>query len=252
MTKWKTLIVDDERPARSSLRVLLEREPDLEIVGECETGGEAVEALIELRPDLLFLDIQMPGGNGFEVLERVDPALWPRVVFVTAFDEYAVRAFDVNAVDYLLKPFDEDRLGVALSRVRENLRSPAEDPAERIASSLEERERRSGASARRIVVRETGRIRFVEVSEIRWISGAGNLVELHLGDEVVLHRESLQSLEERLDPALFLRIHRSTIVRVDEIEELRPLSKGDYEVELKDGEVLKLSRSHQANLKRIL
>ncbi len=249
------VVVDDEPDALELVCMMIDDSAhNLQIVGKASSVKTAVEAIEKHRPQLVFLDIQMPGMNGFEVLERIDPAVWPHIVFVTAYNEFAVRAFEVNAVDYILKPFDAERLGRTLHRVREQLSSYRGDSTERLLALFEgpghDGASRGGIS--RIVVRETGRIRLIDASSVRWISGAGNLVELHLDSGSVLHRESLQSLEQRLDPRRFLRIHRSSIVRIDVIEELRPLRRGDHEVHLNDGTILKLSRSHLAELKKRL
>ena len=246
----RALIVDDEPLARRSIRILLEADADVEVVGECADGDEAAERLVELKPDLLFLDIRMPGLDGFELLERVGVDTVPVVIFVTAFDDHAVRAFDNHALDYVLKPFDDDRFRLALDRAKSRLRErELGDYGRRIAAALTAR---PGSGPSRLAVHETGRIRFVEIASIDWISGAGNYVELHVGDETVLHREPLGTLEQRLDGRRFARIHRSTIVNVDRVKELRAHGHGDCVVVLADGTELRMSRSHRDRLLKFL
>jgi len=248
----RTLIVDDEPLARDSIRVLLGPDSDIEIVGECGNGTDAVEAIQVLAPDLVFLDVEMPAMSGFEVLDALCAEELPRVVFVTAYDKYAVRAFEINAVDYLLKPFDNERFRAALDRAKRDLSAPepSESQTLRILRLLEAE--RGAGRFDRIAIREAGRIYFVELDDIDWIAGAGNHAELHTAEQSHLHRESLSSLENRLDPRRFLRIHRSTIVRIDRIRELRPRARGDYDVILKDGTSLSLSRRYHDRLSRLI
>ncbi|HEX2207759.1 MAG TPA: LytTR family DNA-binding domain-containing protein [Longimicrobium sp.] len=249
MEPVRVLIADDEPPARAKLRRLLDADPEVEIAGEAASGTETVEMIERLRPDLVFLDIQMPGADGFAVLEAIDPGAMPHVVFVTAYDEYALRAFEVHAVDYLLKPYDADRFRIALARARERLRAP---PSRGADDGLEERIRRVLAEARpapayldRVLVRTGSRAVFLRVDEIDWLEAEENYVRLHAGRESWLVRGTLAGLEERLDPARFIRVHRSHMVNVASIRELHPWSHGDWMIVLRDGRELMLSRRYR-------
>jgi two-component system LytT family response regulator len=248
----KVMLVDDEPLARGKLRRLLADEAGVEVVGEAGSAEEAREKLEELRPDLLFLDIQMPGQDGFALLESVPAELLPAVVFVTAYDEHAVRAFEVSAIDYLLKPFDRERLELALERAREALdRRDGVGLDEQLRSMLEEL-RGEQPFLDRFVVRSVGRIVFVRAADVDWIEAAGNYVRLRIGKESHLLRETMSSLETRLDPRIFARIHRSTIVNIDRIRELNHIFHGDYSVLLKDGTRLTLSRGYREQFERIV
>jgi two-component system LytT family response regulator len=244
MKRLRVLVVDDERLAREKLRRLLAEEPDVELIGECASGADAVRAIRREAPDLVLLDIQMPGVNGLDVLREVGPAEIGRVVFVTAYDEFAVQAFEVEALDYLLKPFDATRLRQALSRAR---RQAPDHLPERMASLLETivaRERH----VRRFLVRCSGRMSFVRVEEVDWIEAADNYVRLHAGRDEHLLRETMAALEARLDPRRFARVHRSAIVNVEAVTELRPLFHGDYELLLKTGASVPVGRSYRDSL----
>lgn len=252
----RTLIVDDEPLARHGLRARLEPVDDIEIVGEAGDGPEAVEAILSNRPDLVLLDIQVPGLDGFQIIEQVAGTHFPLVVFVTAFDEFAVRAFEVHAIDYLLKPVTEARLAEALSRVRREIShgtlAETQERVVRLLDTLATNERRvegsDSAPMRRFLVKEGDRHVVVRDGEIRWMTAAGNYVELHLAARSVLLRMTLVELERRLDPARFARIHRSIIVALDEIREIVPEWHGDSEVILRCGQVLRMSRSHRSRL----
>ncbi len=255
----RILIVDDEPIARGGIRTLLGTQPDMEVVGECASGEEAIQAIRSARPDVVFLDIQMPDGDGFQVLESLheeDGA--PRIVFVTAYDDYAVRAFEVNAVDYLLKPFDRRRFLSTLDRIRTALEVGA-DPAgarERLRDLLEEFGlRRDAGSSRsyrdgRVIVRDRGRIRFVREGDIDWLEVRGNYVRLHVGDRSYLVRDTLTSLEERLDARRFLRISRSHSLNVERLEEMRRLPNGRYAFRLAGGVELESSRRYGERVER--
>jgi two-component system LytT family response regulator len=244
----RVLIADDEPPARAKLRRFLDADPEVAVAGEAASGTEAVEMIERLRPDLVFLDIQMPGADGFGVLQAIDPAALPHVVFVTAYDEYALRAFEVHAVDYLLKPFDADRFRTALARAKERVR--ARPPAG--GDGLDERIRRVLAEARpapgyleRVLVRTGTRAVFLRTDEVDWLEAEENYVRLHAGAESYLVRGTLAGLEERLDPARFIRVHRSHIVNLASIRELHPWSHGDWMIVLRDGRQLMLSRRYR-------
>lgn len=247
MAKLRALIVDDERLARQKLRRLLTEEPDVEVVGDYGSGTEAVEAIRAERPDLVFLDVQMPGLDGFGVLREVGPGRAGRVVFVTAHDEHAVRAFEVEALDYLLKPFDRARFRQALDRARRERRQGLE---EKLAALLErvERVERPAERLERILVGSGGRMTFLKLREVDWIEAADNYVRLHAGREAHLVRETLRRLEPRLDPHLFLRIHRSAIVNLESVAEVRSLFHGDYDVLLRNGTALPVGRTYRDRL----
>jgi two-component system LytT family response regulator len=248
MSKIRTLVVDDEPLARERIKRYLGTEPDIEIVGECANGQEAVEAIESMSPDLLFLDIQMPELDGFGVLEVVGAHKIPAVVFVTAYDKYALRAFDVHALDYLLKPFNRERFRRALARAREQLEHDKMGQLDQRLLTLLEDLKAEQKYLDRLVVRSVGRVFFLKTDEVDWIEAAGNYVRLHVGREGHLLRETMSRLEAKLNPDKFLRIHRSTLVNIDRIKELQPLFSGDYTVILRDGKQLTLSRSYRDKL----
>ena len=246
--KIRTLIVDDEPLGRERIRTLLAGDPEIEIDGECADGKRAVVAIEQTRPDLVFLDVQMPEVDGFGVVEALAGEKMPVIIFVTAYDKYAVQAFEVHALDYLLKSFDRERFRAALQRAKEEIhRSRAGAINERLAGLLEDlQEKRKYVT--RLVVKTAGRIVFLRVEEIDWVEAADNYVKVHAGRDTHLIRETLQSLAGRLDPAKFLRIHRSTLVNLDRVRELRPIFHGDYLVKLTDGTELTLSRNYREKL----
>ncbi len=245
----RTLLVDDEPPARAGLRVRLAGERDIEIVGEAPDGPAAVEAIRSLRPDLVFLDVQMPGMDGFEVLSRAGGECLPIVVFVTAYDRYAIRAFDVHALDYLLKPYTAERLNQSLERARHELaREGAQGPAA-VAEMLDAREREAGAkSVQRWAVKDGPRFVLLKAEEVDWIEAAANYVRFHAKGKAYLLRGTLSALERSLDTTRFARIHRSIIVNVDRVKEIRPEWHGDFDVVLQDGKVLRMSRNYREAL----
>ena len=247
----RTLIIEDEAPARNLLRELLAREADVEIVGEAGSAEEGANLLRRTRPDLLFLDIKLPDGDGFQLLADAGADTPSLTVFVTAFDEYAVRAFDMNAVDYLLKPFDEERFERAMRRARSHLQSGALDE---LRAQMADVVRRLGGQmlGDRIPVKQEGRIRFVKCEEIDWIEADGNYVRLHVGKETYVQRQTLTSIETRLDPAAFLRIHRSVIVNTASIATLQPWYTGEYVLTLNSGKELTVSRGYRHRLRSIL
>ncbi|HEX6649626.1 MAG TPA: LytTR family DNA-binding domain-containing protein [Pyrinomonadaceae bacterium] len=248
----RVVIIDDEPIAREGVRTQLLREPEVEIVAECGDGLEAVEMIRELAPDLVFLDVQMPGMDGFEVVQTLGVEAMPAVVFVTAYDKYALQAFEVNAVDYLLKPFDGERFQKAFQRARlEIQRKTAETINEKLVALLESM-RPQHRYLERLVVKSGGRIFFLPVSEIDWIESADNYVNLHSGRESHLIRETLTSLETKLNPEEFLRIRHSAIVNVTKIKELHPLFKGEYEIVLHNAVKLTSSRRYRQKLEMLL
>jgi two-component system LytT family response regulator len=249
------VIVDDEPLARRNLRLLLEKDPQIEILEECRNGREAVKAINALTPDLIFLDIQMPEIDGFDVLARVGPEHIQAVIFVTAFDRYALKAFDVHALDYLLKPFDDERFAHALERAKTQIEAREIDRlSKRLLALLEEREnerkgsRQQASYLTRLMIKVAGRVMLLKVEEIDFIEADGNYAKLHVGRKAHLLREKMHDLERRLDPARFVRIHRSVIVNLDRIKEMHPHFNGDYIVVLEDGRQLRLSRTRRENL----
>ncbi len=246
----RALIVDDEPLARAGVAVRLRQFPDVEVIGECGDGPSAVTKILELSPDVVFLDVQMPGMDGFEVLRALPSADLPPVIFLTAYEEHAVRAFDVHALDYLLKPLDDDRFRLAVERVRQVKDTEAKlQLSERIFSLLGENSRRYVS---RLPVRTGSRIQVVLADDIEWIAAAGDYVELHCGPRHHLVRETMNSLEEKLDPAKFLRIHRSRIVRLTCVRELHAMDNHEYLVKLSDGTEHRSSRRYGDRLDRWL
>jgi two-component system LytT family response regulator len=250
----RVLLVDDEPLARAMLREMLAGDPHVAIVGESCNGREALEAIRAHAPDLVFLDVQMPEVGGFEVLAALGQTEMPHVVFVTAYDQYAVRAFEVQALDYLLKPFDQERFDVSWQRAKAQIlrdRNGGGAMDQRILALLEEL--KAGKSyLERLVIKTSGRIYFLETSDIDWIEAEGNYVSVHSAKKSHLLRETISSLESQLDPKKFVRIHRSSIVRLDFIQELQPWFHGEYRVILQDGTQLTLSRNHRDKLQEAL
>ena len=248
----RTLIVDDEPLARERIRALLQKEADIEIIGECADGRGAVAAISKDRPDLVFLDVQMPELDGFGVLEELESEARPAVVFVTAHDKFALRAFEVHALDYLLKPFDSGRFKKALERARDRIqRQQTGELSHRISELLADL--KTGAKhTERLAIKSGGKVLFLKIDEIDWIEAADNYVELHIGNESHLHRETMAALEGQLPADKFMRISRSTIVNIERIKELQPMFHGEYAVILRTGMRLTLSRSHRDKLDQLL
>jgi len=248
--KIRTLIVDDEPLARHRLRQLLQGEPEVELLGECSDGREALAAIQKTPPDLIFLDVQMPELDGFGVIEAMGSGPIPVIVFVTAHDRFALRAFEVHAVDYLLKPFDRERFRKALSRAVDRVRN-------RDGGALQSRqaamlaELKPPASTDRLAVKSAGHVVWIKLEEIDWIGSADNYAELHLGAKSHLLRETLGALEDRLPPDRFLRISRSAIINTHRIKELQRLFYGGFEVVLHNGTRLTLSRRYRGKLKQL-
>ena len=252
MKKVKTLIVDDEPLARERLASLLAAEQDIEIVGQCRDGEEAVTAIHDHSPDLVFLDVQMPHMNGFEVIEAVGLERMPLVIFVTAYDQHALRAFQVKALDYLLKPFDRERLTDALQRARKQIEREETGDLGRRLMALVKDLRKDQPRSDRLVVKSGGRLFFLRADEIDWIEAAGNYVRLHVGTTSHLLRETMNAIEARLDPEKFFRIHRCRIVNMERIQELQPWLNGEYAVLLRTGTRLTLSRGCREKLQERL
>jgi len=263
----RVLVVDDEPLARDCVRLAIAGEPDVEVVGECRDGREAVAAIRRLHPDVVFLDVQMPGADGFAVVERVGADRMPAVVFVTAFDAHAIRAFEVHALDYVLKPFENARVVAALARAREHLQSQRDGELARRLSSLLRAHGGAGRRAgewdphgaaqgtpyvSRFTVRDDDRIRFVPAADVDWIEADGNYAVLHVGERTHRIRVALQTLAGELDPGQFVQIHRSTIVAVDRVREIQPWFGGDYIAILRSGKQLRVSRMRASVLLRPL
>lgn len=259
--KIRVLIADDELLARQRLEDLVRQEPDVEIVGQASNGREAVQAIRTLRPDLVFLDVQMPGFTGTQVVEEIGPDQMPVTIFVTAYDQYTLKAFELAALDYLLKPFEDERFEQAFERARQMVTLREVDAltdrlmtlVRRVAPEASETAPSSTSSyLERIAVESRGQLRVVPVDQIAFVTASGPYAELHVGEDTYLIRERMQTLEERLDPAQFFRIHRSTIVRLEEVEALLNRGGGDYGVQLKSGKRLSLSRNRRDELEQRL
>ncbi len=264
----RVLVVDDEPIARRRMRRMLKAEQEVDVVAECANGREAIEAIRQHRPDLVFLDIQMPDVDGFGVVRELGPENMPALIFVTAYDEHALRAFEVHALDYILKPFDADRFKAAFGRARAQLDQAANAQAgRRLKLLLEQVLADQGADAAaaaglpapahaaaparhldRLMVKHDGRVFFVKVTDVDWFEAAGNYVRIHIGKSNHLIRETMSAIEASLNPATFARIHRAVIVNLDRIRELQPWFAGDYLVILRDGQQLKLSRTYRDQL----
>ncbi len=250
--RLRAAVVDDEVLARQIIREMLADDPEVEIVVECVNGHEAIDAIQTHHPDLLFLDIQMPEVAGFEVLEALREERMPIVIFVTAYDQYAVRAFDFHALDYLLKPFDRERFNTALSRAKEQLRRERNGELDKRILALLEAIRAEKKYVDRLVIKNGGRVSFLDADEVHWIEAEGNYVRLHVNNKSHLLRETISNLESQLDPRKFLRVHRSTIVRLDSIRELQPWFHGEYHIILHNGTKLTLSRNYREQLQAVL
>jgi two-component system, LytTR family, response regulator len=248
-TPLRALVVDDEPLARESLRLMIGRHDDFKVVGEC-SGVEAPSLITEIKPDVLFLDIQMPELDGFGVLEAVGVDAVPAVVFVTAYDTYALKAFDVHALDYLLKPFDDSRFSATLQRVKDRLRSKQESSADRLVAMLEDREK-TLRYARRFLVRVREKVVVVKTEDIDWIEAADYYASIHTASNSYLLRETMAELERRLDPERFFRVHRSAIVNLDRVREVHPLFRGDCTLVLSNGAQVKLSRTRRDEFERL-
>jgi two-component system LytT family response regulator len=244
----RALVVDDEPLARDMLREMLEDDSEVEIVAECANGREAVEAIKSTKPDLVFLDIQMPEMGGFEVLESLDPAATPYIIFVTAYDQYAVRAFEVHAFDYLLKPFDRERFDAAWQRVKAQIKTDQSGERDRHILELLQELKSGPRHLERLVIKNGGRVFFLNVQDVYCIESEGNYVRVYDNQKGYLLRETISNLEEQLDPRQFRRIHRSAIVKIDRIKEMQPWFHGEYRVIMENGKQLTLSRNYRSNL----
>ena len=244
---YKVIIVDDESPARANIRYSLEDYPEWEVIAECSRGEQVFQTVEQLKPDVVFLDIKMPGINGLTVgkqLQTLDSP--PLIVFVTAFDAHAIEAFEMCALDYLLKPFDDDRFNKTIKRLKKMLLGHITQSNQ--VNQLDHISSKSKQPLKTLIVRSVGRIQLIEVNKIKWLSTAGNYVELHLKDNVILHRVSLSKLENHLPNDDFFRIHRTAMVRISQIQEFITLADGQYAVKLKTGESINVSQSYKEKL----
>lgn len=250
MNPIRVVIVDDEPLARESIRLLLEEDPDVLVVGEC-IGIDAPELIARTKPDLLFLDVQMPEVDGFDVLDALEPPEIPATIFVTAYDEYALRAFEVHAIDYLLKPFDDARFHKALAHAKQRIRSSAPtDAADQILALLGDRAR-ARKYVERFLVRTRGRVIVVRAKDVDWIESADYYASLHAGGRSHLVRQTMDDLESSLDPRKFVRVHRKAIVNIDRVREVHPLFRGDCELLLEDGTRVRLARTRRGEFERL-
>lgn len=242
------IIADDEPLAREKVLLFSKDEPDLDIVEVCQNGSEVVQACQQHNPDLIFLDIQMPEMSGFEALQQLSATGFPEIIFITAYDEFALRAFEYHAIDYLLKPFNRERFHDAFTHAKMILTSKEEkDNSTKQISMLLDSLQSKSSIVNRFVVKEHGRIIFLKTEEIDWMEAAGNYIKFHCGTETHLIRETMNKLETQLDPRAFVRIHRSTIINIDRIKELQPWFNGDYKVILHNNRELTLSRGYRIN-----
>lgn len=247
-TKIRALIVDDEPLARRRIKSLLVHDQGVEVIGECSDGYKAVVAISELTPDLVFLDVQMPAMDGFEVIKTIGPEQMPTVIFVTAYDQYALKAFEVNALDYLLKPFDRNRFQKTLERAKATIRRLRNGDVNNQLLSLLGNLRREQQLPDRFIIKSGGRVVFLRVEEIDWMRTVGNYVRLQVGRDSHLMRETMTGMEVKLNPDRFMRIHRSTIVNLDRVKEVQPWAKGESLVIMRDGTRLIMSRRYRERL----
>jgi two-component system LytT family response regulator len=268
--KIRALVVDDESLARKALRAMLSDDPEMEVIAECRNGREAVAVIREQSPDVVFIDIQMPEMDGFQVIEEVGATQMPVTVFVTAYDKHALRAFEAHALDYLLKPFDHDRFNTALQRAKKSVRQQKlGEISENLFAVLQDRKLKTGESPSetdnrkstepvaeepfdRVVIKSGGRIYFLKVQEIDWVEAGGDYLSLHSGSQTHLIRETMGNFHAKLDPRKFLRIHRSTIVNIERIKDIQPLFKGEYVITLTGGKRLNSSRGYRHHLQKLL
>ncbi|MDD8016977.1 MAG: LytTR family DNA-binding domain-containing protein [Bacteroidota bacterium] len=249
----RAIIVDDEPLAREKVELFVRDEADIEVVAVCGNGPDAVEAYHKYKPNLFFLDIQMPQMNGFDVLQQLTTNPFPAIIFITAFDEFALRAFEFHALDYLLKPFNQERFRFAVNRAREILTSTSQSEIsmEQIKVLLDAYQKKS-VLMERLIVKTNGKIIFLKVNEIEWLEAAGNYIKLHVWNEEHLIRDTMNSIETQLDPGKFVRIHRSTIVNVEQIKEMVPWFNGEYKITLKSNAQVFLSRGFKDNFNKLL
>lgn len=249
----RAIIVDDEPLARDKVQLFAQSIPDLNIVDVCSNGHEALTSLKKTKPDLVFLDIQMPELTGFDILEKIKKEKLPGIIFITAYDEFALRAFEFHALDYLLKPFDRERFEKAVERAKEIVASEQNsDITSQQIQSLLDSLKKDTQTLERIIVKTNGRIIFLRVDEIDWMEAAGNYIKLHVGNESHLVRETMNNIEKQLNREKFVRIHRSTIVNIDRLKELQPWFNGEYKVLLTTNAQLVMSRGYRENFNKAI
>lgn len=246
----RALIIDDEPLARNMIREMLQCDPEVELLADCANGREAVDAIERLSPDIIFLDVQMPELGGFEVLESLKEGSMPYVIFATAYDQYAVRAFEVHAFDYLLKPFDRERFDTAWQRAKSQIQLDRSETRDNHILAVLEELRSGPRYLERLVIKNGGRVFFLDVKDIYCIEAEGNYVLVNDGTKSHILRETISGLQSQLDPRQFLRIHRSAIVKLDKIKEMQPWFHGEYRIILENGKQLTLSRNYRASLQR--
>jgi two-component system, LytTR family, response regulator len=247
-TKIRALIVDDEPLARRRIKSLLAHDQSVDVIGECSDGYKAVTSISELSPDLVFLDVQMPAMDGFEVIKTIGAEQMPTVIFVTAYDQYALKAFEVNALDYLLKPFDRKRFQKTLEKAKIMIKGLQNGNVNNQLLSLLGDLRREQKIPERFIIKSGGRVVFLRAEEIDWMCAVGNYVRLQVGRDSHLMRETMTGMESKLDPVSFMRIHRSTIVNLDRVKEVQPWAKGEYVVIMRNGTRLIMSRRYRERL----
>ncbi len=252
LPRLRTVIADDELLARKFIRRMLKQDPEVEIVAECGNGAEAVAVIRKEKPDLVFLDVQMPEMNGFAVLDVVKLDHLPEIIFTTAYESYAIRAFELHALDYLLKPFDQVRFKAALKYAKERFQSHRDEEKQLQIGTLLESIRAQQQYLDRVVIRADGRITFLQTREIDWLEADDKYVHLHTGKGTRMVRQTLSAMEEQLDPGKFVRVHRSTMVNTDRIKELQPLFNGEHSLILEDGTRLTVSRKYKDKLFELL
>jgi two-component system, LytTR family, response regulator len=250
MKPLRVLVIDDEALARKRMQRFIAREPRIELVGDAASGADALTQIARLEPDLIFLDIQMPGLDGFDVIRRIEAREMPLVIFVTAFDQHAVRAFEVNALDYLLKPVNEERFQAAVERALARRQEPNDDIARRMLTALEQFQREQ--EPQRIAVRGDGAVTFVLTDELDWAEVVEDYVRLHTAGKTHLLRETMTELERRLPAHKFVRIHRSYLVNVERVREIQPWTKGDYVLILHDGTKLVSGRTYRERVRQLM
>jgi two-component system, LytTR family, response regulator len=249
----RTVIVEDESLARQKLERFLESEPGIRVVASVSESSAAVREILANSPDLIFIDIQLPGGNGLSVIEEISASCTPYIVFTTAYDQYAIKAFELHAVDYLLKPFDQSRLHQAVEKVRSRIFSaPLTQWTQQLAQLLERMPAHTVREESRIVVKTGGRVLFLEPEDIEWIEAASNYVRVRCGSNSYMIRNTISDIEEKLDPHHFLRVHRSIIVNVSKIKEVQPCNSGEYVVVMRSGKELSCSRTYRAAIASIV
>ncbi|KAA3615606.1 MAG: DNA-binding response regulator [Calditrichaeota bacterium] len=252
MNKLRVIIVDDEYLARNGIRYLLENEAEIEIISECKDGVEAYDSILKYNPDLVFLDIQMPGLNGFEVIASLKMKKLPYFIFVTAYDEFALQAFKVHAIDYLLKPVNGELFVAALSRAKQLIKAEQNEVFNSRLNDLISDSSKQENYLKRIIVKDRGKTIVVDIDKIILFTADGDYVKIHTKKENYLFRERLSKISEKLDPSVFCRIHRSTIIRLNQVLEFQPISKGDYFIKTKDDQQFTLSRSYRSQFLQAL